>query len=104
MSILMTKSELISAITKASTLHSLDVESAMNCMLSHMTNALIKDERIEIRDFGSFNLHHRPARLGRNPKTGESVSLPIKAAIHFKPGKQMRDRVDGSRNKCGIVE
>lgn len=62
-----------------------------------MAKALESRERIEIRDFGSFDVRQRPARLARNPKTGESVQLPVKTVVHFKPGKEMRERVDASR-------
>ncbi len=55
-----------------------DVESAVNCLLKQMADALVQDERIEIRGFGSFNLRHRLPRIARNPKTGDSVSLPAK--------------------------
>ncbi len=55
---------------------------------------MARDERVEIRGFGSFALHHRPARVGRNPKTGEPVQIPPKRVPHFKPGKEMRERVN----------
>jgi integration host factor subunit beta len=81
-----------------------DVESAVNCLLKHMADALVGGERIEIRGFGSFDLHHRAPRIGRNPKTGESLSLPAKVKVHFKPGKEMRDRVDAACDQCDITE
>jgi len=81
-----------------------DVESAVNCLLKHMADALVKGERIEIRGFGGFDRHHRPPRSARNPKTGEMFQLPAKAAVHFKPGKEMKDRVNASRNQCKIEE
>ena len=64
-----------------------------------MSQSLSNGERIEIRGFGSFSLHHRPARIGRNPKTGESVALPAKFVPHFKPGKELRERVDEGMHK-----
>jgi len=70
------------------------VELAMNSILGQMTNALARGERIEIRDLGSFDLRHRPARIARNRKTGEDVNLPAKIAVHFKPGKEIRLRVE----------
>ena len=95
----MTKSELIEVIAKGqSHLAYKDVELAVKCMLEHMSQALSSGERIEIRGFGSFSLHFRPPRIGRNPKTGESVALPGKYVPHFKPGKELRDRVDHSLN------
>ncbi len=63
-------------------------------ILDHMAEALAEGERIEIRGFGSFSLHYREARLGRNPKTGETVELAGKFVPHFKPGKELRDRVN----------
>ena len=81
-----------------------DVELALNCIMGQMVNALVKGDRIEIRGFGSFDLHRRPPRLARNPKTGAAVNLPAKVVIHFKPGKEMRDRVNDARTKCSITE
>jgi integration host factor subunit beta len=92
----MTKSELIDVIAREqSHLAHRDVELAVKCMMEHMSGALASGERIEIRGFGSFSLHYRPPRMGRNPKTGEAVSLAGKHVPHFKPGKELRDRVDG---------
>ena len=59
-----------------------------------MSDALAQGERIEIRGFGSFSLHFRPPRQGRNPKTGETVALAGKYVPHFKPGKDLRERVN----------
>ena len=73
-----------------------DVEVAVKSIIEHMTEALEEGDRIEIRGFGSFSLHHRAPRIGRNPKTGESVSLEAKRVPHFKPGKELRDQVDAS--------
>jgi integration host factor subunit beta len=93
----MTKSELIERISLRLThLMQKDVELAVKLVLDQISNALSRDERVEIRGFGSFSLHHRPARVGRNPKTGESVSIPPKSVPHFKPGKEMRERVNAS--------
>ena len=101
----MIKSELVRVLNeKLPELQLGDVELAANCLLKHMTDALVQGERIEIRGFGSFDLHHRPPRIGRNPKTGEAVNLPAKVAVHFKPGKDMRDRVNAAQNPCGITE
>jgi integration host factor subunit beta len=76
----------------------------LNCMLNQMADALVEGERIEIRGFGSFDLRHRPPRIARNPRTGEAVNLPAKVAIHFKPGKEMRDRVDAARDQFSITD
>jgi integration host factor subunit beta len=92
----MTKSELIERIAqKQSQLAYRDVELAVKTVLEHMADRLASGERIEIRGFGSFSLHFRPGRVGRNPKTGAPVSLPAKHVPHFKPGKELRERVDG---------
>jgi integration host factor subunit beta len=92
----MTKSELIDILArKQPQLAYKDVELSVKTMLEHMAQTLAVGERIEIRGFGSFSLHHRPARMGRNPKTGEAVSLPPKNVPHFKPGKELRERVNG---------
>jgi integration host factor subunit beta len=99
------KSELVRVLNeKVPELQQRDVESALNCILGQMTDALDQGERIEIRGFGSFDLRHRPPRIGRNPKTGEAVNLSSKGVVHFKPGKEMRDRVYAARDKCRITE
>ena len=99
----MTKSELIEAISrKQKHLPAKDVELAVKHLLDLMSDSLAQGQRIEIRGFGSFSLHYRPPRVGRNPKSGEPVSLPAKYVPHFKPGKQLRERVDGTNTK--IVE
>ena len=93
----MTKSELIEKIAAVqSQLSAKDVELAVKMMLDHMAEALAEGERIEIRGFGSFSLHYRAPRLGRNPKTGEKVELAGKYVPHFKPGKELRERVNKS--------
>ncbi len=91
----MTKSELIERIVdRQSQLSVKDVELAIKTMLDHMAESLADGERIEIRGFGSFSLHYRSPRVGRNPKTGESVSLEGKYVPHFKPGKELRESVN----------
>ena len=101
----MVKSELVHALQEKLHDHQLDdVELAVNCLLKQMADALAHGERIEIRGFGSFDCRHRPPRISRYPKTGETVNLPAKSATHFKPGKEMRDRVDAARDKFSIAE
>lgn len=93
----MTKSELIERIAEQQDQLSVkDVELAVKLMLDHMSNVLSSGGRIEIRGFGSFSLHYRAPRVGRNPKTGDSVELTGKYVPHFKPGKELRDRVNES--------
>jgi len=93
------KSELIELIAeKQKHLSFQDVEDSVHCILDHMSEALEKGQRIEIRGFGAFSLRHRTGWLARNPKTGEKVLVPEKHVPHFKPGKvlngnlNMRDR------------
>lgn len=91
----MTKSELIEALArKQSHLAYRDVELAVKGLLETMSQSLAAGERIEIRGFGSFNLHYRPPRMGRNPKSGSPVVLRGKYVPHFKPGKELRERVN----------
>jgi integration host factor subunit beta len=91
----MTKSELIEKLTdKLSHLSARDVEQSIKEILEMMAQTLSKGDRIEIRGFGSFSLHYRAPRVGRNPKTGESVQLEGKYVPHFKPGKELRERVN----------
>lgn len=91
----MTKSELIERITEKQThLSARDVELSVKLLLEHMAEALSDGERIEVRGFGSFSLHYRSPRQGRNPKTGESVLLDGKYVPHFKPGKELRESVN----------
>ena len=91
----MTKSELIEALAaRQNHLAFNDVELSVKSVMEQMSHALANGERIEIRGFGSFSLHYRPPRMGRNPKTGSAVALPGKHVPHFKPGKELRERVN----------
>ncbi len=91
----MTKSELIDRISEfQDQLSPKDVELAVKMILEEMTQTLVNNHRIEIRGFGSFCLHYRKPRVGRNPKTGETVELPGKYVPYFKPGKELRERVN----------
>ncbi len=101
----MTKSEMIDLLAQRQKhLTYKDVEFAVKTMIEQMAQNLATGERIEIRGFGSFSLHFRPPRLGRNPKTGESVPLVGKYVPHFKPGKELRERVNQSIERVEIVE
>jgi integration host factor subunit beta len=101
----MIKSELIEILTKKQP-HLLPevVESAVNCILETMIDAIGEDERIEIRGFGAFYLKYHPARQGRNPKTGQALSLSSKYLLHFKVGKELRDRVNAARLTNPLVK
>jgi integration host factor subunit beta len=98
-----TKSELIALLSeKYNHLPTKDVESAVKGMIDHMTQTLSVGDRIEIRGFGSFCLHYRPPRVGRNPKTGDAVELASKFVPHFKPGKELRDKVNESKEQVKL--
>ena len=91
----MTKSELIARLAERfPQLVAKDAEFAVKMILDAMSEALVRGDRIEIRGFGSFALNYRPPRVGRNPKSGEKVSVPAKWVPHFKAGKELRERVD----------
>ena len=100
----MTKSEVIERIAKKQLhLPLKDVELSIKQILALMSNSLANGERIEIRGFGSFSLHYRAPRIGRNPKTGEPVSLSGKHVPHFKPGKDLKLQVNqGRQNEISI--
>ena len=92
----MTKSELIEILSQRQMhLKADDVDLSVKSLLEMMGGALATGERIEVRGFGSFSLHFRPPRTGRNPKTGDAVALAGKHVPHFKPGKELRERVSG---------
>ena len=94
----MVKSELIARIAnKQSNLTVKDIELSINHIVECMGNNLGKGHRIEIRGFGSFSLHYRPSRKAHNPKTGARVFTAAKHTPHFKPGKDLRDRVNSNR-------
>ena len=93
----MTKSDLILQLAERfPQLVAKDADFAVKMILDAMSEALAKGDRIEIRGFGSFALNYRPPRVGRNPKSGDKVSVPEKWVPHFKAGKELRERVDSS--------
>src|SRR5579862_7141002 len=93
------KSQLIGELSKNFPhLPEKDIALAVNYIVEHMSSTLSQGGRIEIRGFGSFNLHFRPPRRAHNPKTGEKLVTNPKYAAHFKPGKELRENVNGSRH------
>ena len=91
----MTRSDLVEALaTRFGQLTQRDAEFAVKAILDAMGDALVKGHRIEIRGFGSFSVNRRAPRIGRNPRSGESVMIPEKRVPHFKPGKALREQVD----------
>jgi integration host factor subunit beta len=91
----MTRSELVDRLfQRQAYLAHEDVELAVYTMLGQLSGALVDGERVEIRGFGSFTLRHYKSRIGRNPRTGEVVPVPERHIPHFKPGKELRERVN----------
>ena len=91
----LTKSDLIRRLSqKQRHLAHNDVEQAINGLIKMMCNALATSERIEVRGFGSFDLRYRRPRVGRNPASGETINLSSKYVPHFKPGKELRTRIN----------
>jgi integration host factor subunit beta len=94
-SLAMTRSDIVEELAnRFSQLTHRDAEFAVKAILDAMNDALVRGHRIEIRGFGSFSINHRPPRMGRNPRSGESVAIPEKRVPHFKPGKALREAVD----------
>jgi len=96
----MIKSELIAKLAEANPhLYHRDVERLVNTIFEEITNALARGDRVELRGFGAFSVRTRPARRGRNPRTGEAVAVEEKHVPYFKTGKELRERIDRSRPK-----
>ncbi|WP_339861928.1 integration host factor subunit beta [Paremcibacter congregatus] len=92
----MIKSELIARLVEANPhLYQRDVERIVNTIFEEITNALADGNRVELRGFGAFSVKHRPSRVGRNPRTGETVNVPEKHVPYFKTGKDLRERLNG---------
>ena len=91
----MTRSDLVEELAaRFSQLTHRDAEHAVKTILDAVSDALVRGHRVEIRGFGSFSINRRAPRIGRNPRNGESVSIPEKRVPHFKPGKALREAVD----------
>ena len=101
----MTRSDLVEELAaRFSQLTHRDAETAVKTMLEAVGEALVRGHRIEIRGFGSFSVNHRPPRMGRNPRSGESVAIPEKRVPHFKPGKALREAVDKRTAELAILD
>ena len=91
----MIRSELIQKIAEENPhLYQRDVERTVNTIFDEITNAMARGDRVELRGFGAFSTREREARKGRNPRTGETVDVPAKSVPYFKPGKDMRKRLN----------
>jgi integration host factor subunit beta len=91
----MNRSELILKLAELNPqLTTKDLELTVKCILDSLSGKLAKGGRVELRGFGSFCLHYKPARKARNPKTGKIINIPAKYVLHFKPGKELREKVN----------
>ena len=100
----MTRSDLVEELAaRFGQLTHRDAEFAVKTLLDAMSDALVRGHRIELRGFGSFSINRRPPRMGRNPRSGESVAIPEKRVPHFKPGKALREAVAPSLDACGAA-
>ena len=91
----MTKADLVEEVIRVAVLSKKDAENVVNTVFSQIMEALKSDDKIELRGFGSFRVRRRRSRLGRNPKTGDRVDVPSKRIPYFKPGKELRDLING---------
>ena len=90
----MTKTELINKLAKEAGVTLKDARLVVDTFFSSIAEALVNDDRVELRGFGTFNVHKKNARIGRNPKTGVSVKIPAKNVPRFKPGRKLKDFVN----------
>ena len=93
----MTKADLVESIAKEAEMTKKDAEQLVEIIFDSIVSTLNKGEKIELRGFGSFRVRHRNARKGRNPKTGEAVSIPAKRVAYFKPGKDLKELINNSK-------
>ena len=91
----MTKADLVEEVIRVAGLSKKDAESVVNTVFNQILEALRSDDKIELRGFGSFRVRRRRSRQGRNPKTGDRVDVPSKRIPYFKPGKELRDLING---------
>ena len=99
----MTKSDLIQKIADRNPhLYLRDIEKIVNTIFDEITDALADGNRVELRGFGAFSVKHRDARIGRNPRTGESVQVEAKSMPFFKTGKALRERLNGEDASCAF--
>ena len=90
----MTKAELVEEVARVSELTKKHSEVIVNTVFDSIIEALHKDEKIELRGFGSFRIRQRRSRQGRNPKTGDKVDVPAKKIPYFKPGKELKELIN----------
>ena len=97
----MTKADLVEEVVKVSNLTKRDAEIVVNTLFQSIIEALQQDDKIELRGFGSFRVRRRRSRQGRNPKTGDRVDVPSKRIPYFKPGKELKDVINGGEQGSG---
>ena len=90
----MTKAELVEDVARAAELTKKDAERLVEIVFESIIETLNQGEKIELRGFGSFRVRERGARRGRNPKTGDPVSIPAKRVPYFKPGKELKELIN----------
>ena len=98
----MTKADLVEEVIRVADLSKKDAESVVNTVFGQILAALKSDDKIELRGFGSFRVRRRRSRLGRNPKTGDRVDVPSKRIPYFKPGKELRDLINGLEEEGAV--
>ena len=96
----MTKADLVDEVVRVSSLSKRHAEIVVNTLFQSIVEALQKDDKIELRGFGSFRVRRRRSRQGRNPKTGDRVEVPSKRIPYFKPGKELKDVINGAEDKA----
>ena|SRR5258708_39230134 len=92
----MTKADLVERVAREADMTKKDAEQLVEIIFDSITETLNKGEKIELRGFGSFRVRERNSRKGRNPKTGDSVSIPAKRVAYFKPGKELKELINQS--------
>ncbi len=92
----MTKADLVEQVAKEAEMTKKDAEQLVEIIFDSITESLNRGEKIELRGFGSFRVRERNSRMGRNPKTGESVAIPAKRVAYFKPGKELKELINNS--------
>jgi len=90
----MTKADLVEEVVQVSSLSKRHAEIVVNTVFESIIDALRRDDKIELRGFGSFRVRRRRSRQGRNPKTGDRVEVPAKRIPYFKPGKELKDVIN----------
>jgi len=93
----MTKADLVEQVAKEAEMTKKDAEQLVEIIFDSITDSLNKGEKIELRGFGSFRVRERNSRMGRNPKTGDAVSIPAKRVAYFKPGKDLKELINNSK-------